>query len=172
MVVSFKLNGKDVKVESPCDARLSNILRDNFSLKSIKIASFDGLRGGDAILLDDNVVPSSLLPIFNVEGREVVTLEYFSTDKSFADIYRLIIKCFKMLDINLCGFCNAGIIFATYKIIKSNFDEEDALFESKIKECYSISLCRCTDMENLILAAKKAISLSLKTKKVFNYVRK
>lgn len=172
MVVSFRLNGKDVRVESPCNERLSNVLREKFGIKSIKIASFDGLRGGDCILLDDNVASSSLIPIFNVEGRDVVTLEYFSTDKGFSDIYKLIIKCFKMFDVNLCGFCNAGVIFATYKIIKNNFDEEDSKFELRLKQCYAISLCRCTDVQSLLKVAKGALKLSLKTKRIFNYGRK
>lgn len=172
MVFSFRLNGKDVKINvAPCE-RLSNVLRDRFGLKSVKIASFDGLKGSDCVLLDGNVVPSSLIPIFNIDQREVVSLEYFSSDKSFQDIYKLIIKCFKMHSVLLCGFCDAGKIFAAYKAITENLDEEDVDFEAKIKQCFSISLCRCTVLGNLIAATKDIISLSLKSKRTSNYGRK
>jgi len=172
MIASFKLNGKYVKVEALPSERLSNILRSKFGLKSIKVASYDGLRGGDCILLDDNIAPSSLIPIFNVEGRELVSLEYFSSDKSYTSYYKLIMKHFKIYNIELCGFCNAGKIFATYKIIRSNLDSDDAYFDEKIKTFYSISLCRCTVPNKLLDCAKDIIASSMRSKRAISYGRK
>lgn len=172
MVFSFKLNGKDVKVNTSPTERLSCVLRTQFGLKSIRIASFDGLRGSDCILLDDNVVPSSLVPMFNVERREVVSLEYFSTDAQFSSFYKLIMKCFKMHSVVLCGFCDAGKIFAAYKIVKENLDEEDEEYELKIKQFYSSSLCRCTVLDSLLQATKDIVALSLKSKRSQDYGRK
>lgn len=172
MVISFKLNGEITLVDALPNARLSNILRQNFSLKSVKISSFDGLRGSDCVLLDEIVVPSSLIPLFNVENREVVTLEYFSSYKHYAQDYKLIMKCFKENGVSTCGFCDAGKIFAAYKLLKSNLDEEDPNFESKVKQCYSLSLCRCTILNNLLNATKQMISLSVKSKRSMNYGRK
>lgn len=172
MVFSFKLNGKDVKINTSPTERLSNVMRTQFGLKSIKIASFDGLKGGDCILLDGNVVPSSLIPMFNVENREVVSLEYFSTDARFSTLYKLILKCFKTHSVFLCGFCDAGKIFTAYKIIKENLDEEDEDFEVKIKQLYSSSLCRCTVLDSLLKATKDIIALSLKSKRTQEYGRK
>lgn len=172
MIISFRLNGKDVKVDSPCNERLSNVLRNRFALKSIKIASFDGLRGDDSILLDNALVPASLVPIFNVENTEVITLEHFSTDKGFSQEYKLIMKAFKNNGVSLCGFCDAGKIFATYKIIKSNIDAEDANFEAKVKQFYSVSLCRCTVLEALLRVAKEVSSVAIKLKRTSSYGRK
>ena len=172
MIIRFRLNRKDVKVDSPVNERLSNVLRNRFALKSIKIASFDGLRGSDCILLDGTLVPASLIPIFNVENREIVTLEHFSTDKGFSQEYKLIMKAFKNNGVCLCGFCDAGKIFATYKIIKSNIDTEDTNFETKVKQFYSVSLCRCTVLENLLKVAKEVSSTTIKLKRMSNYGRK
>jgi hypothetical protein len=172
MVISFKLNGEATLVDDLPNARLSNVLREQFGLKSVKISSFDGLRGSDCILLDEAVAPSSLIPLFNVENKEVVTLEYFSTDKRYAQEYKLIMKCFKENNVSLCGFCDAGKIFATYKLLKSNLDAEDPNFEEKIKQYYSLSLCRCTILKNLLKATKEIISLSVRTKRSINYGRK
>ena len=172
MVISFKLNGEATLVDTLPNARLSSILRKNFGLKSVKISSFDGLKGSDCVLLDDTVVPSSLIPLFNVENREVVTLEYFSNDKLYSQEYKLIMKYFKENDVSLCGFCDSGKIFAAYKLLKSNLDEEDPNFEAKIKQCYSLSLCRCTIVKNLLKATKEIISFSAKSKRSINYGRK
>ena len=138
MIISFRLNGKDVKVDSPVNERLSNVLRNRFALKSIKI----------------------------------VTLEHFSTDKGFSQEYKLIMKAFKNNGVCLCGFCDAGKIFATYKIIKSNIDTEDTNFETKVKQFYSVSLCRCTVLENLLKVAKEVSSTTIKLKRMSNYGRK
>lgn len=172
MVIGFKLNGEATLVDALPNARLSNILRQKFGLKSVKISSFDGLKGSDCVLLDEAVVPSSLIPLFNVENREVVTLEYFSTDKHYLQDYKLIMKCFKENGVSLCGFCDAGKIFAAYKLLNSNLDEEEADFETKIKQCYSLSLCRCTILKNLLNATKQMLSLSAKSKRSINYGRK
>lgn len=172
MVISFKLNGEASLVDALPNTRLSNVLRDEFGLKSVKISSFDGLRGSDCVLLDEAVVPSSLVPFFNVENREVVTLEHFSSDKSYSQDYKLIIKCFKENGVSLCGFCDAGKIFAAYRLLKSNINEEDPNFETKIKQYYSISLCRCTTFKNLLNATKELVKNSAKTKRSMNYGRK
>ena len=172
MVISFKLNGEATLVDALPNTRLSNVLRGQFGLKSVKIGSFDGLKGSDCILLDESVVPSSLIPLFNVENREVVTLEHFSTDKRYSREYKLIIQCFKENGVSLCGFCDAGKIFAAYKLLQSNLDEEDPNFETKIKQCYSISLCRCTILKNLLKATKELILLSSTNKRSTNYGRK
>ena len=172
MVISFKLNGEATLVDALPNARLSNVLRGQFGLKSVKISSFDGLKGSDCVLLDDSVVPSSLVPFFNVENKEVVTLEYFSTEKRYSQDYKMIMKSFKENGVSLCGFCDAGKIFAAYKLIKSNLTEEDDNFETKIKQYYSISLCRCTILKNLLNATKELIKLSVKTKRSTNYGRK
>ncbi|MGP1414618.1 MAG: 2Fe-2S iron-sulfur cluster-binding protein [Treponema sp.] len=172
MVISFKLNGETTLADALPNARLSNILRSQFGLKSVKISSYDGLRGSDCVLLDETVAPSSLIPLFNVENREVVTLEYFSTDKQYLQDYKLIMKCFKENDVSLCGFCDAGKIFAAYRLLKSNIDEEDPNFETKIKQYYSLSLCRCTILKNLLNATKELIKLSAKPKRSMNYGRK
>ena len=172
MVISFKLNGEATLVDALPNARLSNILRGQFGLKTVKISSFDGLKGSDCVLLDKTVVPSSLIPLFNVENKEVITLEYFSTDKNYSKDYKLIMKCFKENDVSLCGFCDAGKIFAAYKLLKSNLYEDDPNFETKIKQCYSISLCRCTILKNLLNATKELIKLSETTKRATNYGRK
>lgn len=172
MVISFKLNGEATLVDALPNTRLSIVLRRQFGLKSVKISSFDGLKGSDCVLLNDSVVPSSLIPLFNVENREVITLEYFSTDKRYLREYKLIMKCFKENGVSLCGFCDAGKIFAAYKLLQSNLDEEDPNFETKIKQCYSISLCRCTIFKNLLNATKELILLSGANKRSKNYGRK
>lgn len=172
MMISFKLNGKDVKINTSPTERLSCVLRSYFGLKSIKIASFDGLKGGDCVLIDGNVVPSSLVAMFNVEGREVISLEGFASDEQLSSLYKMIIKCFKAHSVLLCGFCDAGKIFAAYKIVKENLDEEDEEFEQKIKQFYSSTLCRCTVLDSLLQATKDIISLSLKSKRSQDYGRK
>ncbi|MGP1437707.1 MAG: 2Fe-2S iron-sulfur cluster-binding protein [Treponema sp.] len=172
MVVSFKLNGEATVADAFPNERLSSILRQNFGLKTVKISSFDGLKGSDCVLLDETIVASSLIPFFNVENREVVTLEYFSTDKRYLQDYKLIMKCFKENGVSLCGFCDAGKIFAAYKLLKSNLDEEDPNFETKIKQYYSLSLCRCTILKNLLNATRQLILLSAKSKRSINYGRK
>ena len=82
MIIEFKLNGEDVKVETGLAMRLLDVIRNDFGLTGTKEGCAEGECGACIVFLDGNIVNSCMVPMNNVIGKEVVTIEGFSrTDR-------------------------------------------------------------------------------------------
>ena len=106
--IKFRLNGKDVAVDLDPSMRLIDVLRDHFSLKGVKEGCGEGSCGACVVLMDGYSVNSCLLPLANVEGHEIVTIEGFKETKQF-DVLQ---KAFAEVGGSQCGFCSPGMIIA------------------------------------------------------------
>ena len=153
--VKFKLNGKNVAVELDSSMRLIDVLRDHFSLKGVKEGCGEGSCGACVVLLDGYSVNSCLLPLANVEGREVVTIEGFKETKQF-DVLQ---KAFAEVGGSQCGFCSPGMIIAAQSLLSHNPHPT----EEEIRVYMSGNLCRCTGYQAIVqavqIAAKKGAGL-------------
>lgn len=144
MKVSFILNGEDVEVVCDADARISDVLREQFGLLSVKTGCNAGMCGSCSVLLDGKQVPSCMLPVFKVRGRELVTLEAFSTTDEYNDI----VSGFKQADLQLCGFCTAAVIFSCEALLERISQPN----KNDITSAFTGVVCRCIQSENLFEA--------------------
>ncbi len=148
MIIPFVLNGDLVYIDANPGERLVHILRRRFSLLSAREGCNSGRCGSCMVLMNDQPVPSCLVPVFQVKNNPVVTLEHFSK----TDEYRDIIAAFNEAGISMCGFCNAGKIFITHTLIRENPRPTN----EEIRAMFSGNMCRCTDIEDLITGVRKA----------------
>ena len=148
MVIRFKLNGNDEVIDVNPLTRLSTILRENFSLLNTKESCLRGQCGACTVLLDNEPVPSCLIPAFSIKSREIITIEFFSK----SDNYEIIIKGLKTSGCHLCNYCMQGRILVINHLI-NRFNE---LGDSDIYEAMSGNRCECTDFKSL----KKGIKLA------------
>lgn len=146
MIIKLKLNGTPIQFTAEPNTRLLEVLRSRFSITSAKCSCLQGFCGACTVLLDDEPVSSCMVPICNVDGHEVITLEYFSRSKDL--YYKKIMSAFKKANVKMCGYCDAGKIFTAYKILKM----KEAPDEKKIREMFEGQLCRCSVSDSLIEA--------------------
>ena len=153
--VKFKLNGKNVAVELDPSMRLIDVLRNHFSLKGVKEGCGEGSCGACVVLMDGYSVNSCLLPLVNVEGHEIVTIEGFKETKQF-DVLQ---KAFAEVGGSQCGFCSPGMIIAAQSLLSHNPHPS----EKEIRAHMSGNLCRCTGYQAIVqavaIAAKKGAGL-------------
>lgn len=153
--IKFKLNGKNVAVELDPSMRLIDVLRDHFSLKGVKEGCGEGSCGACVVLLDGYSVNSCLLPLANVGGHEIVTIEGFKETKQF-DVLQ---KAFAEVGGSQCGFCSPGMIIAAQSLLSHNPHPT----EEEIRAHMSGNLCRCTGYQAIVqaveIAAKKGAGL-------------
>lgn len=114
MDIPVKLNGESIKLSVPSDEMLCTVLRAR-GLLSVKCGCMKGMCGACTVMLDGMPVPSCIVPVAIVRDSEVTTLEAFA--KTDRERYNDIIEGFKMAGIKLCGFCDAGKIFAAEHIL-------------------------------------------------------
>lgn len=122
MKIPVLLNGEKTVLDVPSGKMLLNVLRER-GLLSAKCGCFDGegtlkrqFCGACTVLLDGLPVPSCIVPVAIARDSEIITLEYFSQTPSYADI----IRGFKIAGVRLCGFCDAGKIFAAEYLLRTS----------------------------------------------------
>jgi aerobic carbon-monoxide dehydrogenase small subunit len=149
MTVSFILNGEDVSANARSVDRLSDLLRSVFGLLGVRSDCRAGRCGRCLIFLDGRLVPSCIVPAFNVRGKEVITIEGFAQTEDYRDIA----EGFSTAGVETCGFCEASKIMAAAALLEKNPRPSPR----EILEHLSSAPCRCTDPQALV-AAVQAVS--------------
>jgi carbon-monoxide dehydrogenase small subunit len=137
------LNGQNITLTAAPDAKLLDVLRAEGRF-DVKCGCRRGLCGSCMILLDDAPVPACVIPVAAARNCSVVTLEHFKTLPVYEDIDR----GFRQAGAELCGFCDAGKIFAAYSLIT----RRERLAREQILCTLSTLGCCCVD-ENLLTNA-------------------
>ena len=79
MTTRFSVNGDPVEVDVPGMRRLLDTLREDLGLTGTKEGCGEGECGACSVLLDGQVVDSCLVPMCQVEGTDVRTVEGLAT---------------------------------------------------------------------------------------------
>lgn len=149
MMINLKLNGTETQFDCEPNTRLVEVLRSRFALTSMKCSCLQGFCGACTVLLDDEPVPSCMIPVCNANGREIITLEFFM--QAHENEYNKIMSAFKKANVKMCGYCNAGKIFTAYKILKMKSIPDDKI----IRDMFESQICRCSVANSLITATQK-----------------
>ncbi|MBU4445107.1 (2Fe-2S)-binding protein [bacterium] len=146
MKIEFVLNDKKQVIQVDPASRLLDILRDDFELTSVKEGCGEGECGVCVVLMDGKAVNSCLIPVGNIEGRHIVTMESFRKTER----YKVIEESFLEAGAVQCGFCTPGIVMSTESLLRENPRPN----EEEIKEALSGNLCRCTGYNMIIKGVK------------------
>ena len=134
--VSFTVNGRLHKVTAPPMKRLLDVLREDLHLTGTKEGCGEGECGACAVLLNDELVNSCLLPLMEASGARICTIEGVAAD---GQLHRLQ-QAFIDAGAAQCGICTPGMIMASLQLLSRS--PHPTLDE--IREGLSGNLCRCT----------------------------
>ena len=153
--ICFRLNGKDVCLNTDPLRRLIDVLREDCGCKGVKEGCSEGECGACSVLLNGKMVTSCIIPVGAADGQEIMTIEGVSaTEKG-----KIIIDAFADGGAVQCGFCIPGMVIATYYLLSNNPDPT----EEEIRLGISGNICRCTGydliVESVKLAAKRGEAL-------------
>lgn len=150
ITISFKLNGGRATVITPPAISLQRVLREGFQLTGTKNGCGEGECGACSVLVDGFAVNSCLVPICQVEGRSVLTIEAFD-DGSDELTHPLLSNLVKAGGVQ-CGFCTPGMVISAAGLLGRNPSPTlDA-----IKEALAGNLCRCTGYSKIFKAVQSA----------------
>ena len=150
MLIQLNINHNSLSIDCRPDETLSAVLR-RLGFLSVKCGCGKGLCGACTIFMRERAVPSCLIPVSSVRDAEIVTLEHFMQTEDYLDI----VSAFRKTGIELCGFCNAGKIFAAHEIIESGSPRE----KNTIMERLRTFSCSCTEDEPLVHAITLAAEI-------------
>ena len=156
-LIEFNLNGKDVACMVDCRASLTDMLRNDFRLTSVKKGCEVGECGACNVIIDGECYNSCIYLAVWVRGKHVRTLEgLMGPNGELSDIQQAFIDEAAVQ----CGFCTPGAIMSAVEIL----NEGRELSDEEIRIRMSGHLCRCTGYENIFRAVKKTMMKRLANK--------
>jgi len=149
-LVKCTINGKPVEKMIDVRASLTDMLRNDFRLTSVKKGCEVGECGACNVLIDGEAVNSCLYLAAWAEGKDILTLEgLMGPDGEISDIQ----KAFMDETAVQCGFCTPGFIMTATEILNSGVEYSD----DELRKLLSGHLCRCTGYQNIFRAVKKTM---------------
>jgi carbon-monoxide dehydrogenase small subunit len=128
--------------------RLLDVLREDLHLTGAKEGCGEGECGACAVLINGDLVNSCLIPVLQVDGAEITTIEGLVIDEKLHPIQR----CFLEEGGAQCGICTPGMILATHHLLEKH--PKPTLLQ--IKEGLNGNLCRCTGYMRIFNAVRQA----------------
>ena len=144
--MNLRVNGKKRKLSAPPMARLLDALREELGLTGTKEGCGEGECGACTVLIDGEPVNSCLVPVCQVEGKEVVTVEGLQRGKKLSKLQKAFLDCGGAQ----CGACTPGMLVAASVLPKKSSREEIAV-------ALAGNLCRCTGYVKIFDAVEKAL---------------
>lgn len=150
MAISFYINEKLFNTDSDSLTRLIDVLRNEALLTGTKEGCGEGECGACAVLLNDRVLNSCLIPISTLdESDHIITIEHYAeTSRGKA-----LTKAFLEEGAVQCGYCIPGMIMAAHEVLSETKPETTEL---SIRQGISGNLCRCTGYDHIVAAVLKA----------------
>jgi carbon-monoxide dehydrogenase small subunit len=151
-VQRFTVNGRAVEVAVPGGRRLLDVLRLDLGLTGSKEGCGEGECGACSVLVDGEVVDSCLVPVCQVEGKEIRTVEGLASDGQLDPIQAAFLATGGVQ----CGICTPGMLMAGRAFLDSG--PGTAPTDAAIREAIAGNLCRCTGYTKIIEAIALAAS--------------
>lgn len=147
-VVRLTVNGDRYEVGVPTHYTLLETLRYVLGLTGSKQGCDKGDCGACTVIVDGEAILSCITPVWEAEGREVVTVEGLARDGRPHPLQ----DCFDIYGAAQCGFCTPGILCSAAALLARN----PAPTRQEIKEALSGNLCRCTGYTKIHEAVEAA----------------
>lgn len=142
--------GKQVEKMVDVRASLTDMLRDDFRLTSVKKGCEVGECGACNVIIDGECFNSCIYLAIWADGKEILTLEGLAgPDGELSDIQQAFIDETAVQ----CGFCTPGFIMSAAALLNAGREFTD----DEIRRQMSGHLCRCTGYENIFRAVKKTM---------------
>jgi carbon-monoxide dehydrogenase small subunit len=144
MTYRLVVNGAPVELEVPGMRRLLDALREDLGLTGTKEGCGEGECGACSVLLDGAVVDACLVPICQVAGARVDTVEGLAREGRLNDLQAAFLEAGGAQ----CGICTPGMLMAGEAFLASG----EAPSEDAIREAIAGNLCRCTGYTKIVEA--------------------
>ena len=148
--IQFTVNRKSQKVHVFPISRLLDVLREELRLTGTKEGCGEGECGACSVIVDGRIVNSCLVPVGQVNGREITTIEGVAD----GDRLHAVQQAFIEHGGAQCGICTPGMVLAAVDLLKRNPHPTEA----DIRTGLAGNLCRCTGYMKIFESVTKALA--------------
>ena len=142
MSYRFTVNGAEHALDVPGMRRLLDALREDLGLTGTKEGCGEGECGACSVLIDGELANSCLVPLSQVEGAHVVTVEGLAPQGGLDRLQQAFLEAGGAQ----CGICTPGMLMAGRAYIAAGGGPD----EDAIREAIAGNLCRCTGYTKII----------------------
>ncbi len=145
--LSFVLNGKRRSLDADPETPLLWVLRDSLRLAGTKFGCGVALCGVCTVHVDGKATRSCAVPISDVVGKSVTTIEGVAPE-----VKRALQQAWIAEEVPQCGYCQPGQIMAAAALLSAKPRPTDADIDAAL----SGNLCRCGTYQRIRRAIHRA----------------
>ena len=131
--------------------RLLDVIREDLGLSGTKEGCGEGECGACAVILNGDLVNSCLVPVLQVSGAILCTIEGMAHEERLHPVQ----QCFLENGGAQCGICTPGMILATQHLL----DKHPQPTMDQIREGLAGNLCRCTGYMRIFKSVQQAAEI-------------
>jgi len=147
-IVTFELGGREVEVMVRPMATLQSVLRSQLGHTAVKDGCRQGGCGSCTVLVDGEPMLSCLLPVEDVAGRRVTTVEGLTPAEGLHPVQRAFLEA----NGYQCGYCTPGMVM----LAKALLDHNPSPTRDEIMDALAGNACRCTGYDPIVEAISNA----------------
>jgi len=151
MLINFAVNGEQRALDVYPMARLLDVLREELELTGTKEGCGEGECGACTVILNGEIVNSCLVPVAQVNGADITTIEGVAGEEQLHAVQQSFIEHGGAQ----CGICTPGMVLAAIDLLQRNPQPSEA----DIRTGLAGNLCRCTGymkiFESVVRACQK-----------------
>jgi len=146
-MISLVVNGEARHVDVPEDVPLLWVLREELGLTGTKFGCGMALCGACTVHLEGSPVRSCVVPVGEVRGKKVLTIEGLG-----AEALSAIQRAWIAENVPQCGYCQSGQVMSATALLRAR----PAPTDEDIDAVLSANLCRCGTYVRIRRAVKRA----------------
>ena len=147
MAIHFTVNGKPVSVSAPADTRLLWVLREELKLTGTRFGCGAGQCGACMVHVNGERMFSCLMPVSQLQGKSVTTIEGLSAGKLNA-----LQRAWLAESVPQCGYCQSGQLMSAAALLAAN----PSPTREQIKDHMNANICRCGTYPRIVRAIERA----------------
>lgn len=153
-LINCTINGKPVETMVDVRASLTDLLRNDFRLTSVKKGCEVGECGACNVIIDGECFNSCIYLAVWADGKNIRTVEsLLGPHGELSDIQQAFIDEGAVQ----CGFCTPGFIMTAVEILESG----QKYTSDELRKQLAGHLCRCTGYENILKAVQRVMEKRL-----------
>jgi len=145
--VILRVNGRELAVEAAPETPLLWAIRDLLGLTGTKYGCGIAQCGACTVHVDGKAVRSCVVPIAQVAGRDVITIEGLAPDRSHP-----LQQAWIEEGVPQCGYCQSGQIMSAAALLADHPHPSDA----DIDRAMAGHVCRCGTYQRIRRAIHRA----------------
>ena len=146
--ISFHINGNETVLKTDPAQTLLWVLRNHLNLTGTKYGCGSGFCGVCTVIIDKEAVRSCSIPVSDVAGKNVITIEGLAKDGKLHPVQ----QAFVDHDALQCGYCTPGMIMNAVALLMKNPKPS----REQIIKGMEDNFCRCGAHIRIIKAIETA----------------